>query len=63
MIHAHPLIFEHQLGDVLRVEAIDIFGGIDGEDDGGFFDVGRGKGLHEDTVDGGVGIKAGAGRR
>ena len=29
VIHTHPLIFEHQLGDVLRVEAIDIFGGID----------------------------------
>ena len=50
-------VFEREFGDVDGVEAVDVFGGVDGADDFGFVDVlGRGA-LDEDAVDGGVGVE------
>ena len=50
-------VFEGEFCDVDGVEAVDVFGGVDGADDLGFVDVlGRGA-LDEDAVDGGVGVE------
>ena len=50
-------ILERELGDIHGVETINIFAWIDGADDRGFVDLWRGRGLDEDSVDGGVGVE------
>ncbi len=52
-------VFEGETGDILRVEAVDVFVWADGADDGGLVNVGWRGGLDEDAVDGGVGVEVG----
>ena len=50
-------VLEGELGDVFGVEAVDVLAGVDGADDGGFVDVAGRRALHQDAVDGGVGVE------
>ena len=50
-------VFEHELGDVFRVEAIDVLARVDLADDGFLVDVLGRRRLDEDAVDGGVGVE------
>ena len=55
--HETAGVFEHELGDVFRVESIDVLARIDGADHGLLVDVFRRRTLDEDAVDGGIGIQ------
>lgn len=50
-------VFEGEFGDVHWVEAVDVFGGINGADDFGFVDVLGWGALDKDAVDGGIGVE------
>ena len=55
--HKTGFILQHQLGDVLRVEAVHILGGVYFQDHGRLVDMGGRRALHQNAVDGGVRIQ------
>ena len=52
-------ILHRKLGDIHGMEAIDILAGIDCQNDFGFVDLRRGRGLHKDAVHGRIGVEFG----
>ena len=50
-------ILHREFGDIHGVESVHILAWIDRADDGRLVDLGRGRGLDEDAVDGGIGVE------
>ena len=55
--HEARRIAEGEFGDVHRVEAVHVLGGVQGEDDSALVNVPRRGGLDQDTIHGRVGVE------